>query len=1473
MITELTVPGFESLIASVPVDPLNPSTLTVANYTGKLRLPNPPYTVIGTYNPTTNTIILKRQILLPFGGLSLVYQVEVDILHLQIVQQYFYGLIQKPLFMEVTGTYDSINCHLYLSGMIHDISDKNIDVTTSVLLSYCDDCTSVCSAESVNVSVSLIEPWMITLNGSYSLDADNVTSIFAGGSETTIQGIDLDIFVIIESTVNQFSFEQFKLVLHLPNPFAMNIEGSYSKEQAIAYFSGSLSTEIIDLSITLTADIAADKLSTIHVAGSILSPFMLDVEGAYKLSSSNTSSNNLVLMGELEIENFFSLSITTRFHLPSRSFSAFAFNAFISVPLETKLSAHYESLDTDIVDIKGSIQLVEGYSIMVSAQVNLLSQPMTIESIEISGAFPYPFNGIQFKGLYDRECSCAMISGGIVKDDFHLTLSTNVDFVQGELASIDTVNVSITFNRPSNLYLTGIYRFSNNSNAVLSVNGRFDIPYISLNVMVLALIEGMSTVEVLKLSFSGTFPPPLNLMVNGNFESENQELVLTGLLKYSFATLNASTTYLFLDDMHNQSAAMVSDVTLTGQLISPFPLNVQGLYKFSNSKFTLQGSISPNNHLHLVAKLDLNTSFTPPRLDFIYMSGHLMAPIPFQTDFQGIYDISTHSANLTSTLMLGNIALNAVAQLMYLPSETSEIGQFELQSIQIMGSLDFPLKIQVAAVYEPTETEMLMLKGNMEISSVSFDCIAYARIVNGSNSLSLDGVYFEGFVHNPFMLKLSGNYKSGDMLMLGASLELNYLTLSVTTTVNLATTPREISSYSFKGKLSSPFNSVLLADYTSGELILRGAVDLAALHFKVQVIMETSPNLTVSQMIFQTTYHPLNLKLIGIYNRQENRMDLIGSLNISSIEVEISSFINLDTLTLGDFALTIDFSNPPLRVTGYYRKNTKRVHLHGFLPIGPFKLQVNSVIHLGNPTSELEEIKLLLNYTIPFGRNLFFLLEGDYNTERNSLLFLKGSIADGSSSDLINCLLVLSKQEPHIYVTSLYIKEIDIGALLNTYLGISWPFDSFPLLVFKNVAVYKSDRNFAYDNIMYREGFHARGEVKFLFLPTMIIDAFMSETPFKRFEVRFTVKEVIDWNVIALCNAEDTTCDKSGPSLAIIYKPHASLKIFEISGGLKLFGVRIGNVYFTVQDEVSKAFVSLSDSLFAGILPEKVTVYWTDKGFYTNLRMPNLRIPNFKLQNTVSQSICEKLGGYISELAIDVPFDLRGTLLVRLLENGTVSFGAAIQGIAQIEIADKSVYTAKINLFVIEIILSPGEICTWQCFVDAIEKGIKESGPRIIDELLNDPAALAAVLAGKLGEKVIGKAAEALCDKVLETAIKDVINAVQTPAPIPPGVVGTVNNLACLIAKIFGECSKEDNGGKHEKELEEINENLRQTCDENSLCEQKCDDSSGTISCSCNEGCYLGANGYSCICKYLWLIYYNYNNYDNYTFCMPASFG
>ena len=472
---ELNVPGFNFLIASVPVNPFMPASLALATYNGKLTVPYPPFSISGSYNAVTNRIVFEKRFSLPFNGLTLEYRVEVNPVELQIVKRYFNGRLNAPVFINVNGTFDGITCILDLSGNLHLPSEKTT-VASSVSLVFCNNCSMICSAQAVSLSVSITQPWNISLHGGYILGS-NGTAVTVGG-KTEIKGIEIDIFAKLSNAVDRFSIAEFILVLHVPPPLNFSINGTYSN--GTGTFKGAVRYESLHFMLNLTVDFDMNIISNIDFHGTLVKPFVLEVEGSYKLSTP-PHSNNLTLMGSLKVENFLNLKLVTRFLFSSHSLTTLAFQADLFLPFYVQLSAEYNKMQSSILNMMGSVKITESHSVMLKVQLNTSSDPLTVNFIELSGVFPYPLDMFPLKGRYSRKCLCANVSGSISQhQEFSVTLSTILSFSEETSVTIDTLNVSIHFSKPLNFRLKGQYTYSNMSTSVISAEGAFETPYVNL---------------------------------------------------------------------------------------------------------------------------------------------------------------------------------------------------------------------------------------------------------------------------------------------------------------------------------------------------------------------------------------------------------------------------------------------------------------------------------------------------------------------------------------------------------------------------------------------------------------------------------------------------------------------------------------------------------------------------------------------------------------------------------------------------------------------------------------------------------------------------------------------------------------------------------------------------------------------------------------------------------------------------------
>ena len=1491
--TEFTVPGFQYLRASKPVNLRDPSSLSSATYSGELHGPFPSLSSGGRYNASKERVVFEEGVTIPFFGLSLTFRTEVKLdLFSYITEQFFHGRLENPFVVDVTGRFDGLNCLLTTTGLV-DLPAQGLTVQTDLVLEFCNNCSYICNAQAVSVTVDLALPWNLTLHGRYML-SDNITEAVAAG-EIEISNIAINVSTALQSQAGKLSVQEIALDTHLQSPFDLDIHGSYSRSTGQAVLSGMLHLPIVTLMLELTIDIENETISVLQFSGSISSPLMMSVFGSYSLGD----SSHLVVGGSVDVPGLLNLSGTLQIDLLTRTILDFSFDGMLTEPLLVMLSGHYNPKNMNELKLSGSTALLSNSMITFNVKLNT-SDPISVEEISLVGNFPPPLDFISYSGRYDKQCSCAMLTGRAIQSFITVVASTNLSFAANQTRpSISELQIQVTFHRPVNLQLTGLYRYSNGTNSnTVDVMGQFNIPQVMLSTELQLILEGMTSFTFSRFHFSGRFPSPLSLDVQGDYNVNTNDLILGGSLQYDFAQLNASVLYSFRDDVHNMSS-MLSDVSFIGRLLDPFQLDIQGHYAFATREFMLGGVLNLNQYLTLRVDVSLNTSTSPPLIDIITFSGLLMTPIAFQGEFRGTYNSQTRKALLRSHLdIVGALLLDATASLTLGPRN-----EFSLESVSVEGSLDSPLSIEVAGLYVPSNTTELDLMGQMSIGPVSFVVSAHAEKEVMMNELVIKQVTISGKIQSPFSLILSGIYHAGNTLLLRGALDFTELHLMVMAPVNLTKMPREISSFQFEGLLTSPFNASVSGRYLSGEdLILSGMLDIGALHFTVDVIFNTSSTLTVNRLRFMTMYNPLSLALTGSYDRAAEKLELTGIIEIPLFSITAMADVDMSqqTRSLSAFTMSLTTETPPLSLSGIYDPSSRSALLQGELTLSALNFRASALLSLG-ANRHLQQIMFGLNFTIPFGANLQFELTGTYDNNRGWLI-LESRIAQSSMSpsDTHALLIASTSESPTLRLVSLIVRQLDIGSLVSQYIGIPWPSDSFPL-VFSNLAIYQANTNLMYGAIDYKTGFHARGEVKIFVFPEIIIDASLIRDPSPQFRVSFQLKRVLDWGIFAVCGSTDPFCNVTGPSLSVQVGSGMNQFIFE--GGFRLFNVKVGTSQLIITRNRMSATFMLSEQItqhLFGLDPGPVMIYWNDEGFHTNLRIPGLMIQNFKLKNVQSRDICRKLSGYISEFVIDAPFHLDNSFVAREIDNDTLFLGVIFSGYVELKILNEPVLNVSITPKSLGIRIRKGQQLSWNLFLKMIEQGLLNAGQQILDDLVQDSRAVALMASGKLGRLAVGQAAQAICRELLEDpppesesepepdpeepetdpaepeVPEDLPEVPDIPfdAPVIGGggviggtaalgpeeagflgglVVGGGAAVTCFILKIFGGCSSSSDDDKDpdmpdrdEDNIRKVQEMLRQTCDSH-LCDQICRESGDSIKCSCNDGYYLDSDQHSCI--------------------------
>ncbi len=674
--TEFDVLGFDFVSSNIPVNPEDPNSVAAASYTGRLSPLYPPFILAGQYNSTSSNIVFGQEFNLPFGGLQLAYSVDVRLDLLQIVQRLFHGELAEPVHIDVTGVYNVIDCLINLTGSVY-VPAEQVAVDADVILQLCDDCSRICSAQAVSLSIDLSQPWNISLHGNYML-SNNITNVQLGGA-VSIQGYGIEVFTAVQSSSSGVTLTNLLLRMQLPDPINVTIEGYYSRQMEVANLNGQLNLQQIMLSLNLTADIGNSTLSEVIFSGRLTTPFVIMLYGSYSLTP---KSPFLTMGGLLRIDNLLDLTLMARADLDTKVLSNFMFRGMLNIrPLHIAVTASYEdTLPSSNLHLSGSISIQNHtHAIMVVATLNVSSDPVSIQEIALSGMFPPPFDFVNFTGIYSHLCSCTFLHGFINRDSYNLTLSTNLTFQ--ESTEITSLQVQVNFHRPLNLILIGQYSYnSNTSMGLIDVHGMFNIPQIiNFGTELELILQGMDPI-LSRLSFNGTFPSPLSLQVTGDYNRSTNDIALMGDLRYSFAELLATSRYRFMDDVHNTSAMLV-DLQLVGRLTNPFLLEVEGIYMFSSEMFTLSSSFEFGRYIDMSAEVHVNTSTMPVSIAFISFVGTFNTPIQFDGEFRGIFETTTNKAELISSLSIGPIQFMASADLLV------QNNMFSISSVEIYGTI------------------------------------------------------------------------------------------------------------------------------------------------------------------------------------------------------------------------------------------------------------------------------------------------------------------------------------------------------------------------------------------------------------------------------------------------------------------------------------------------------------------------------------------------------------------------------------------------------------------------------------------------------------------------------------------------------------------------------------------------------------------------------------------------------------------
>ena len=1022
-VSQLTVDGFEYLRSSVPVDPQDALSLASADYVGQLQLPYIAVVANGKYNSATERIIFNTALELTLQGLTLLYTVEVDLQQSKIVASVVTGHLGAPVNVDVTGQFNAGDCTVDLSGSVDSLPEFTISAAVS--LQFDSSCNVVQSADSVEVSLNLLDPFNVFLNGSYSLQKDAIVTDLQVDGMLVIEEVVMNVSTTVLVSGNGSIIQDINLSAVLPLPISSRVTGTYSRITGLVSFSGIFLVSPVLFSVRLSANVAARSLSELELFGNILTPFSATLSGKYSIGS---QSSELSATGTIAVPGI-SVAVTGDINLDNRSFTQFRIKGEMSEPVMITVAASYHSLPTDQLVLMGNLSLPDNmHSISLAAVLAIANdtRSLSLDALEVSGVFPPPLSFISFSGIFNSTCSCALLSGQFMQTEYVILMSTNLVFPNNESLKISSMEVVLLISVPADLQLEGSYVYSGllGDSSTIGLNGELVIPEFTFSTSVQLILMGMnpSSVNISGIHFEARLQAPLEATLIGAYNIGEQEVFLGGMLTLTFASLNATLGYHFENRARNMSA-FLTDLSLVGNLNNPFSLQIQGLYSFEMSQFSLSGTVVVNEYLILNTDLSLNTATSPVSIETVAFSGNLMTPIEFGAEFAGIFLPALRQATLESSLEIGGAMFAATSNL-----TVDNSSSFSLQSIEISGMLSDPLSFDVLGTYMPGNVSVLILSGTLMLGEFTFTGSVLAETNEMTGRVEVSRVDFAGILDSPFMLQLTGQYVSGDTLSLSGLLDFTELQLIASAVVNLTANPRNIQSIQFVGQLNSPFTGSVEANYQvgSGELVLNGSIDLASLQFDVEVYFNTSTPVHIRQMLFMTTYDPLNLLLQGEYDRQQQSLDLSGTISIPSV-VDVSATANIDlsgdTRSLSALQLTAELQEPPTILRGIYNATSETASLSGDVSLAGLNITTAALLEVqvngtGERTTSLSTIELSGVFPSPLD---FISFHGTYNRACSCAVIAGNVDGDGYSLTVRTNLTVASNQS-----TSITLVEVDL---------------------------------------------------------------------------------------------------------------------------------------------------------------------------------------------------------------------------------------------------------------------------------------------------------------------------------------------------------------------------------------------------------------------------------------------------------------
>jgi hypothetical protein len=925
----------------------DPSSLSSANYSGALIGSYPPLSSGGRYNASKNRVVFEEKVVVPFLGitLSLVSEVKLDIVSF-ITELFLLGRLENPFNFDVTGISDDANCGVFLSGYI-DLPTQGLAVQAELALDPCDNCSSICSAQDVQLMVHLDLPLNVTLQGTFTLADNNVTELTAAG-QIQLSDLPINISVVLQSEVEgQLSVQEVALDAFLQSPFSVDLHGIYSKDTSLVVLSGALDLSVLTLFLELEVDVGSEELSVLQISGNILSPFMMNISGSYDLLVSNSSQ--ISLAGSLDVPGFSNLMGMVDVDLLTSKILGFSFEGMLAEPLSVAVSGDYNI--SNELELRGGVDLPEngsisahglssGDNLILSGEIEISSflfavdvtlntiNALAIQEVNFNVSLDSPFNLSLIGGYSNINGGALVLSGMLDISTLTLALDLAVDI---ESQTVDSLAISGNISSPFMMNISGSYNLLVSNSSLISLAGSLDVSGLSnlVGMMDIDLLTG----EILGFSFEGTLAEPLAVTVSGDYSIMDQ-LVLRG------------------------DAELPGNGSISGYARHSGDDNLvlRGTIDIDTFHFTVDVTLNTTDMLS-IREINLNTSLEGP----------------LNLNLHGGYSESSGGTFLLSAML--NISDVTLALELAVDVESQTVG-----ALTFTGDITSPFMMSVFGSYNLLESnsDRIMLAGSLEVEGLS-NLTGMIEIDLATQTIL--SFSFEGVLTGSLAVTVSGEYDITDELVL-------------------------------RGDADLPGNGSLSAHGISSDdnLALSGMIDVDSFHFSVDVIFNTTDALIIQEVNLNTSLDsPFNIDLHGTYSESDGKTILSALLDLSEFTLVLER-VDIESQTVDSLLLSSRITSPfEMSVSGSYdllESNSSQVVVMGALEV-PGLSNLTGMLEIDLVTSNFLSFSFEGMLDLP----LAVMVSGEYNAETTDELVLQGS-AEILENTTINFNARISISEP-----------------------------------------------------------------------------------------------------------------------------------------------------------------------------------------------------------------------------------------------------------------------------------------------------------------------------------------------------------------------------------------------------------------------------------------------------------------------------